>query len=680
LVVLLPGRGELPRSPQAARLREAVEKLGMREVELPPLTNEESRQLIVTLLRPDHAQPESSIRRILMRAAAGFPMVLELLVQDWQANGTDSLAISLEAMTAEFVGRHEPHTAYPHILSRIVALLDTPTRNVLNLAAILGHRLNDLQMYDLLDVTPGQRIAGLSQLAELRVLRDHSGGLEFVNELMRAHAYARIPSTIRKALHSSVADRLLTGKDTDDVLGLEIAWHCTRAGRVDEATPHLLRGARQAIRHGAPHEAEIALSTALTHLRGPERAEATLLLAEVLQEQGCWQASLDLLNDLAIQETAEFREDALGLEVVARLNMSTASAELSLERLPELAYIVAHCGRTRTRIRASKAVAYLFERFRDRTMPQDLVEHIEAIPVVNVDSDSLGELGLAKAMLLYQAGNIRLSRYHALNALKILRERRSTNLVTVLLCSGLGALDSREGAYESAVLHLAEALRVAQSLGNDTMIATVTANLAICLGRLGKFDEQDALLDGRAEVHSPELTGFSEIQTAYARALGLALRGKRKQAIDAVSAVGPRLTGCVPAWMMQAWMLWKADVLLIAGRRQEALEAAYDALRTGGTAPRLWSSAFAGPFTRWIGICSHLQDRNEAVAIVESFAMRIDSYDAMDQAEIMCAKRILELRTGEVRDETLRLLRAKLDRLPQAVRSQLVAVEALPTC
>ncbi|HEX6105370.1 MAG TPA: AAA family ATPase, partial [Gemmatimonadales bacterium] len=647
MVVMIARPGDLPRSPHAARLWETAEKLGVREMEVSPMAEEESRALLTFLIASERVEPASSVRRILIHAAAGFPMVLELLFQDWQTNGAESLAIALEAMTADFPGGSQPRTAYRSILSRIIALLDAPARNVLNLAAILGHRLNDLEMYSLLDVSRAHRLAALAQLAELRVLRDSTGGLEFVNELMRAHAYASIPATVRKALHGLVADRLLEDRASRESRGLEIAWHCTRAGRVEEATPHLLRGARYGLRCGAPHEAERALSSALSHLPIFEKLEATLLLIEVLQEQGCWQESLDTLNYSWDQSNEVFREEGLVLEALARLNMSTSLAELSLDRLATLSRIIAECPRVRTRVRASKAVAYMFERFRDLTIPPALVKQIEAIPLDGIEPDSLGELGLAKAMLLYQSGDIRSSRQHAEEALAILAQCKSANLVTVQLWAGLGALDSREGAYESAVQRLGQALTMAQRLCNDTMIASVSANLAICLGRLGRFEEQDELLRRRAEAPGPELKGFSEIQTAYALSLGLVLRGRRQQALEAIAAADERFAGPIPDWMMQAWMLWKADVLFIAGERGEAFEAARCALGYEGS-PQLRSSSFAGPYARWAAILNRGQQDDRGRPLVQAFVASLESYDAVDQAEILCAQRILELQVGEV--------------------------------
>ncbi|MEO7986828.1 MAG: AAA family ATPase, partial [Gemmatimonadales bacterium] len=319
MVLLLARPGELAHSPQAARLRESGESLGIREVELMPLSMEESGELLTALVPSDEPQPNASIRRALLRAAGGFPMVLELLTQDWQANRDQSLALSVDAMTAELESGSDPTSTYRHIIARILRTLDPQSHNVLNLAAVLGRRLNDLSMYALIDLSLGQTMAGLSELAELRVLRDGSHGLEFVNELIRASAYASVPTSLRRALHSKVGDRLLSGlQEREASSGLEIAWHCIRAGREREATPYLLDGARDAIRKGAPDVAEHALSSALPGLTEPQATEAKFLLVEVLQEQGRWMDSLDRLAEIAPEKIESRQQEVLVLTALAK--------------------------------------------------------------------------------------------------------------------------------------------------------------------------------------------------------------------------------------------------------------------------------------------------------------------------------------------------------------------------
>ena len=223
-------------------------------------------------------------------------------------------------------------------------------------------------MYSVVGIAPAQTAVGLTRLAEARLLRGDQG-LEFTNGLVRAHSYVGIPSAARKALHGIVANRLLEASPPEHpVSGLEIAWHCTRSGRVEEAIPFLLSGAREAMNRGAPHEAERALTSALPYLFGNRKVDGVLLFAEVLQEQGCWQESLDRLADLGPEYHGERRELTL-LSALARLHQSASAAEATYERISDLTDIVKSSPAPLMRVRARKVLAYLLARHRDVKSP-----------------------------------------------------------------------------------------------------------------------------------------------------------------------------------------------------------------------------------------------------------------------------------------------------------------------
>src|SRR6185295_14916420 len=136
-----------------------------------------------------------------------------------------------------------------------------------------GPRLNDLDFFGIVGLTPVQAMTALGELGSRRMLRDTGPELEFTNELIRARVYLRIPSPIRTRLHKAVATRLLTAAASGELLpGLEIAWHCIRAKRNEEATSFLMHGAHEAVTHGAPDEAARALSSALPFLKGHAKA------------------------------------------------------------------------------------------------------------------------------------------------------------------------------------------------------------------------------------------------------------------------------------------------------------------------------------------------------------------------------------------------------------------------
>ncbi len=124
-------------------------------------------------------------------------------------------------MTEDFGADKPPEAPYRRILEGITRSLDGTTHNVMNLAAILGHRLNDFSMYAIVDLSAGQTMSSMAELVSRRVLRDGTYGLEFVNEMVRAAAYMGVPATLRKVLHAKIADRFvdnISGEKTHSVL------------------------------------------------------------------------------------------------------------------------------------------------------------------------------------------------------------------------------------------------------------------------------------------------------------------------------------------------------------------------------------------------------------------------------------------------------------------------------
>ncbi|MGH9196537.1 MAG: hypothetical protein ACRD1T_12445, partial [Acidimicrobiia bacterium] len=440
MILLIARPGELPGSLQAARLRESAAGLGIREVELSPLGQEDSRELLGSLVPADQAQPSASVRRTLLRAAGGFPMVLELLVQDWQTNGDQSLALAVDAMTAELGGGQAPPAVYRQVLDRIVRVVDPVTHSVLNLAAILGHRLNELSMYALVDLTVGQTMTGMAELVRRRVLRDGGQGLEFVNEVVRAAAYLGVPSSLRALLHSHIADRFIQDEQTgSSALGLEIAWHCIRAGRTHEATPYLLRGARDARNQGAVHTAERGLSTALNHLLLPERREAVILLAEVLQDQGEWSQLLALLDrEFSAREREESCITRI-LTMMAESHLLGYDTQATDKNLRFATAVIESTSAASVRIAAARMAAFFVGDLRDSSWAQRVLHAVSTIQTVGLTTDELSRIALVKAILLFQLHDKKSSLDEIEAAAAYLDERKTASSIACYLQAGLGA-------------------------------------------------------------------------------------------------------------------------------------------------------------------------------------------------------------------------------------------------
>ena len=239
MVVLIARPGELVRSAAAAKAENKCKSFGILQIVLSPLSDGESGEVWRDLLGPPGSQRNAAVDRTMVKAAGGFPMVLELLAQDWTANADDSLALTFDWSQRSSATDAPCRRGYKTGVRQADGGAGASTRHALNVASVLGHRLNDFSLYEIGDLGPGQVMSAMSQLIDHRVLRDNGRGLEFVNEVQsRTAAYLEVPSTVRRALQAGVADRAHSGEHARDSL--------PRPGN------RLARGARQP-RERCPH-------------------------------------------------------------------------------------------------------------------------------------------------------------------------------------------------------------------------------------------------------------------------------------------------------------------------------------------------------------------------------------------------------------------------------------------
>ncbi len=672
MVVFATRPESLGQSPQASRIRENSERLGIRLIELAPMSDDESAELLASFIPEDEPQPGAAARRALLRAAAGYPMVLELLVQDWQLNGEQSVALSVEAMTSDPAMRQDgPSGAYRQLLDRLTNTLDPPTRNVLNMAAILGGRLNDLSAYALADLSRGQTMSGMAQLVRLRILRERGDRLEFANELIRAHAYMTVPSPLRRELHGEIAGRLLAeAADGASRSGLEIAWHCFRGGRTAEGIPHLLSGAREALTNGGSHAVELALTSALPSLNNTQRDAANLLLAEALQEQG---RPIDSLITLHALQSRSSDSQAAMISVLslsahqrlADIDMGSADAAVST-----LEAIIRSDAEVPVRTRALTVAALLLNDLQYAGPAQRIIELSFADWPEAIDEESQLRLVHARA-LLRQLTKVDSAVDELADWVQRLRTNGIANLVAVQLVQCSSAVHCSRGQYEAGLSDAQLAQAMAVRLGNDLACAAAAANLALCHGRLGNYAEQVKWATWGQQFLGPTFTGYRDVRLGLSKAFGSAMLGSREAARDALSETASRIPSHVSPWIEQAWGLGRADVLELCRYGREAQKEAILALGRDG----LRNDAYAGAYARWVTKLAVKQsDFERAELVVRKMQADLLSYETIDQVEILTASLLLASQTGKP-VEKVRALRSRIDarltELPAAVAHQL---------
>lgn len=619
-------------APSARGMLERAEIANMSVVPVPPLTEAEASELLGHLLPAETAPPPATVRRALLRAASGLPMLLELLVRDWQGHGDRCVALAVQAMTEEPGAEGGAGETYRRLLDRLTTGLDPVSRSVINLAAILGSQLNEFELYSLVDLSFAQAMAGLSQLAALRILRDGGHGLEFANEVMRGEAYLAVPSSVRKALHSKVADRLIQrSKDGEEMLGLAIAWHCVRSGRVDDAALWIVLGGKEAIARSALGVAEEALTSALKYLPSPANHESGLLLVEVLIDQARFQEAHDLAATLGTADPSALLARSSVLCELAALALTPPSESDRDSAIQKLLTISVDTTRSDLRLRALAVTAHLISLDPSADGAGMLLNVLDATRP-RAPSHHLKRLDLLKAQALFwqrrlpecEAILVELSHGGSGDGPALLRYN---------LHLGLGACRAARGAYATSGECARLAADIARKAGAPSRESKALGNLAIVQFRIGELLEAS-----EAAKHSLALADTFPVDVSTFGALGVqlccsALSGDSAGFSAARARMHRELERPLVPTLQANGRLWLADSLLLAGEMTNAHNEAARAFELTRTPP----ISSLGQWSRW---ASNITQRNASSWSSEILAycvQNIDGADTLDQYEMALA-------------------------------------------
>jgi DNA-binding SARP family transcriptional activator/tetratricopeptide (TPR) repeat protein len=668
-VLALMSSGDDPGSEPAAirRLAEHGDALGLTVLSLRPLGAAASAALLDQLL--DGADdPGPSIRRAILAGARGVPMILELLVADWCRRGDASMALSLGAMTP--AGEGPTPEAFAQLIAGTMASLDPATRAVADLAAILGQRLNDLGMYTLVDLPVARTMRAMSTLASRRVLRDAGSHLEFANEVVRAQCYAEMAAPMRRRLHAMVADRLMAEAGTAEAIGgLEVAWHLVRGDRLPEAVPHLLAGGRAAIRRGAPHEADLALSTGMPLLTGTHRRKATLLLAEALQELGRWPESLAVLDGAVEAWDTEERHQHEVLSVIGRRwsgGMRAEDLSIGTERLLAITHLSANA---ETRVRALSAAVRLLSLSQDGGQTKRVAIAAELVDLNSLDQYQRLHLLFVRAWSLAQQRDLS-GALNLLNAAEALaRDGGYLSSLVARVAIGVGNVSSQLGEYSAALRPLERALSITRGLDNGLLQAEALALLAMVSARLGRVQDQVSYARDALRLQQQRHWGPSSVGAGFELGMGLALTGCANEARDLANWLATGTGAATPVWEKQVALLNASDILWAAGIRKLAKATAQRALSCEVTELKAHA---VGPYSRWLVRLSEGRGSLTAIeSVVTGLYARLETLDRKDQAEVLAAAGCLAAGLGQDVRRYENELAIRLNSLPAGVTNYL---------
>ena len=628
MVALTLRHGEIV-EPLAFRLLESAHRLPLETMPLEPLDPSECRELLTTVL-PAASMPSTPERNALVRASKGYPMVLELLADDWRAHGTACLGLAMVAMTTTLVhDASAPADPYAALAQRLLASLPFNSKQVLVLAAILGGRVDDLGVYSIADLSIGQTIDGLSDLSARRVFRDVGSGLEFINELLRAHIYRCIPGPTRVRLHGAIADWAI--QSGQHLSKFAVAWHLMRANQPQQAAGFLLQGAVESLDKGGPDEAVLALQSALPELPSSHKDEALLLLVEGFHELGRWQDGLTTIASLG-EVSGDPRVRVF--EIEARWRLGTLHHDGPEAAVEELAMIAqprtatgAKAAQVAALVAGSLQSAHLLEALRESlTIGEELPQAVRA------------GYRTAQAIAAYYCRDLEAAQQAALDAHSILTQSGAGGTNVLLLEIGLGAIASSQGQYEESAARHRRAGERARAIDNERLHMQASAGLSLALLRLGKLTEVLELSKSipiPPDLYRNPTVGVSVATLAYSSCCALALSGKSADALHRLSSEGlAELDLCSHAWTRQVWRLYKSDVFWLAGQRRRAVR---EADLTIADAPHPLSQGVIGSLCRWRAIVDHVETSADTERLLDEQARSLRNLDLIDQLEVLHA-------------------------------------------
>ena len=218
--------------------------------ELKPLADADADALVLAL----HPELTAEARSVVRQRCDGIPLYIEEVVAKLKEQPADASHAS-----------EVPDTLYETLFAR---LRSGPNMlPVVGAAALIGSRFDRSLLSAVVDLELSEVDDLLAELTRARVLRPVDGeSWRFHHELLREVAAEVSPPTVRRRLHSRIADALVATAAVADPEWPLVARHYESAERFDEAASAHQQASADARRRGALTEARAYLNRALENI------------------------------------------------------------------------------------------------------------------------------------------------------------------------------------------------------------------------------------------------------------------------------------------------------------------------------------------------------------------------------------------------------------------------------
>lgn len=225
------------------------------QFDLPPLTDEETDELTLALDSTATDEERAAVRR----RCDGVPFYIEQVVAALRAAPSDDNRV--------------PDALYEPLFARLST--GTNVVPVIEAAAVIGREIDGSLLTAVVDLDESAVEEVAERLVDARVFeRIGCAHWRFRHELLREVAGELAPPSVRRLLHTKVADALVANSAGDPDWPL-VASHYEQSGRHADAADAYQRAATAARRRGALAEARVHLDHAVAQVEqcppGPDR-------------------------------------------------------------------------------------------------------------------------------------------------------------------------------------------------------------------------------------------------------------------------------------------------------------------------------------------------------------------------------------------------------------------------
>jgi tetratricopeptide (TPR) repeat protein len=239
-----------------------------------------------------------------------------------------------------------------------------------------------------------------------------------------------------------------------------------------------------------------------------------------------------------------------------------------------------------------------------------------------------------------------------------------------MLQHGIGSIHAKQGSYEAAIPAYLNCYETAYRIGNDRLYLQASANLSLSFMRSGEYDSAVEWAERTLAVDAIDITPGFHVQAAESAVLSYAMMGKDAQAVEMIHKRREEFANWGSIGISQAWALYSADSYAMLGRISEALQEGRRG--TEGTNSQLHMDFCAGPYARWLARTGEYGLMTKATQErLDVLVLNLESYDVMDQADILNARCWLSSRDGQPLPRDVDGMLKRLNALPRAVRDQL---------